>query len=283
MNKDLKSSFIFFASSLMLLFFMSTFFVYSYFNLSVHLSSHEQMELFLESVAIFSLMALLLFLFAKKFLFPILGLNSMVLAQRNNSKAKDSLTFFNDEISLIGQHLKALKQEVDKDNSAIEKLSLLDPITGVNNRYYFFEFGERIFKLAKRNQDALSLIIFEIDAYKELVSKYGKEVGEQTLIQVAKETQEHLRKSDILARFTQSEFVILLPNTGDNGAEVVAKKIQSTFESPDFKHYSQSYFTVSMSISSLHQDDIFLRDIVHRSNIGLVKAKENGSNQIALH
>jgi len=282
-NKDLKSFFIFIATSLILLYFISTFFVYSYFNLSAHLSSHEQLELFLQSMAIFTLMSILLMLFAKKFLFPILNLNAMVLAQRTNARLTDKTDFFNDEISFIGQHLKALKKEVDEDNSAIEKLSLLDSITGVNNRYYFFEFGERIFKLAKRNNEALSLIIFEIDNYEEMISKYGQAAGDKTLSQVAKATQEQLRKSDMLARFTHNEFVILLPNTPQEGARVVAKNIQATFDSPEFKHFAQSYFTVSISISQLHKDDIFLRDIVHRSSLGLVNAKEAGSNQIELN
>ncbi len=272
----------FISFSLMFMFLLSSLFTYVYFNLSIHLSSHEQFEFLIEIIGTFFLFALLLYLLAKKFLFPILELNTMVLAQRTPARNRETKEFFNDEIAFISYYLKALKKEVDVDASAIEKLSLIDNTTGINNRYYFFEFGERLFKLSKRNKETLSLIIFELDSYDETVIKYGTSSANFSLNHIAKETQKHLRKSDIFARFAENEFVILLPNTTEKQAQIVSKKILNAFESPEFKNLLQSHISLSISLSSLKNEDIFLRDIVHRCTLSLNSDKKNSEHSIQL-
>jgi len=274
MNKDLKSFFIIVSSSLLLLFLLSSIFAYNYFNLSSFLSSNEQTQLFMGGLSTFFLILLILFLFAKKFLFPILELNTLVLAQKTNTLYEGSLNFFNDEISSINEHIHNLKKEVDEDSSAIEKLSLIDPLTGIHNRHYFFEFGERIFKLSKRNKEELSVVVFEIDDFEYMIEKYGQKTGDDTLALLCKETQQFLRKSDIFARYGTRELIIMLPKTTYEEALLVSKKIQSHLDTPNFKHHSQVYISVSIGISSLKEGDILLRDIVTRSISKLIETKE---------
>ena len=275
MNQDLKSFFTFISAALILFFIFSALFAYFYFDLSEFLNSAQRNQFFVGMIGVLSVLSLILYLLAKKLLFPILEVNRLVLSQKAHSPYEEADIFYNDEISEISQHLLELQHEVDEDSSAIEKLSLVDPLTGIHNRYYFFEFGERLFKLSKRNKEPLSLITFEIDNFDEILKKYGKKTGDQTLAILCKETQEHLRKSDIFARYSDTELIILLPQTPFDKAEVVAKKIQGSLDNPSFKQHTNTYVTVSVGVSSLQEGDIFSRNIVQRTVSELLKSKES--------
>jgi len=280
MHKDLKSFFILASSALLLLFLLSAFLAYGYFDLSKHLSSDEQSELFMGGAIVLFLTLIILYLFAKKFLFPTLNLYHVVLAQQGDDEAHEFIHYFNDEISFIGEHLVDMRQELNKDTDTLSQLSLVDGLTGVKNRRYFFEIGEGLFKLAKRNKEALALIMFNIDHLNTINIKYGNKAGDNILTLLMEVTEGHIRKSDIIVRFSKEEFAILLPKTNEQEAAIVAKKIQETLETPDFKHRADTYFTISLGISSLRESDIFLREITQRADTALNAAKENGRNRI---
>jgi len=280
MHKDLKSFFLFTSVSLVLLFLVSFLVIYNHFNLSSLLSAEEKGQFFLGGISVLLISALLLFFLAKKFLFPIIELKNLVAAQKEGKTSTDNITFFNDEISYIAQYLSELIKELDEDNSALNALSLTDALTGINNRRYYVEFGEKIFKLAKRNKEPLSLIMFDIDHLNSVNEKYGTQSGDKILSLVTQATEDHLRKSDVFARYSEDTFVILLPQTDEDKARLVSKKIQDTLEAPSLKHQADAYFTVSMGISSFQKDDLFLRNITLRADASLLHAKENGQDSI---
>ncbi len=265
------------SSALVLLFLSSSLFAYTYFDLSEHLSPKEQYELSIGVLGVLILLLLIIYLFAKKILFPILDLRNVI------SESPDTQGDPDDEISFISEHLLSMKQKLDEDTSALEDLSLVDTLTGINNRRYLFEFGEKLFKLSKRNKEPLSLIVFDIDHLKNINTKYGNKTGDNILKLLTEVIEQSIRKSDIFARYGGEEFIILLPQTSIDEAQIVAKKIQHTLETPDFKYKAETYFTISVGISSLLEHDIFLRNITQRADIALAKAKENGRNRIEIN
>jgi len=274
MNKDIKSFFLLTSSAFVLLFIFSSLFAYSFFNLSRHLSFDEKSQLFMGWAGVFGLLLLLLYLLAKKFLFPILEINGIVSAQKEGKDYLDEFTYFNDEISFISEHILDLRKELDEDTDSLESLSLTDPLTGINNRRYFVEFGEKIFRLSKRNKEPLSLIMFDIDHLSSLNTKYGKKSGDRVLSILTEVVEEHIRKSDIFSRYADDIFVILLPQTDEESLQVVVKKIQSTFNTPDFKNKADAYFTITMGTSSLKQEDVLLRNLTQRADLALHQAKK---------
>jgi len=280
MQKDLKSFFFLISSALLFVLLSGSFFAYTYFDFAKYLSPHEQTQLFMGGLSVFAIIFLILYLFAKKFLFPILDLSRVVSAQKEGNTPYEFTPFFDDEISFINEHLVGIKQALDKDVDALDQLSLVDNLTGIKNRRYFFEFGEGLFKLAKRNKEDLSVIMFDIDNLKTINVKYGNKTGDNILKVLTEVTERHIRKSDILSRFGGEEFAILLPRASHEDAGIVAKKIQNTLETPDFKHKADTYFSISVGISSLCEEDIFLRDITLRADAALLKAKDNGRNRI---
>ncbi len=278
MYSNLKSFFLFTSSALVLLFILSSLFAYIYFDLSTLLNSTQQSELFIGVFSVFSLLLIVLYLLAKKFLFPILELRSIAISQKEGKTYYKFTNDFHDEVSFISDHLIKMKEELEKEKDILKQLALVDELTGIKNRRYFFEFGEGIFKLAKRNKEDLSLIIFEVDHLDLINSKHGSETGNNLLKLLTEVTELYIRKSDILSRFSDEEFVVLLPHTSTEHAYIVAKKIQGALETPNFKNKVDTTFTISMGISSFSESDILLRDMTQRAEQALSTAKEKGGN-----
>ena len=274
MNKNLRSFFLLTSSAFVSLFIFSSLFAYSFFNISRHLSFDEKSQLLMGWAGTFVLILLLLYLFAKKFLFPILEISSVVSAQQKGKEYLEDFTYFNDELSFISKHILDLKKELNEDTGALESLSLTDPLTGINNRRYFVEFGEKIFRLSKRNKEALSLIMFDIDHLHSLNTKYGKKSGDKVITLLAKVVEEHIRKSDIFARYAEDVFVILLPQTDEASLQTVAQKIQATFNTSDFKNKADAYFTITMGTASIKDEDALLRNLTQRADASLHQAKD---------
>ena len=103
-----------------------------------------------------------------------------------------------------------------------QRLTTVDPITGVHNRRYFFTLGNRELNRARRFNRSLSVLMAEVDHFQGICDNYDYEVGNQALRQTAKHLVKDLRIIDILGRYTEEKFVILLADTDMNGAEKVA-------------------------------------------------------------
>jgi len=275
MNRDIKSFFLLSASAFVSLFILSSWFAYSFFELSRRLSFDEKSQLLLGWVVIFGFILLLLYLMAKKFLYPLLEISTLVNAYKQGQEHHADFDYFNDETSLISEHLNALHKELDEDNNTLESLSLTDSLTGVHNRRYFVECGEQIFKLSKRNKEPLSLIMFDIDHLGSLNTKYGKESGDKVLSILSEVVEEHIRKSDIFARYAKDIFVILLPQTDETNLQNVVHKIESTFNTAEFKNKADAYFSISMGSASLQESDILLRNLTQRADESLKQVKKS--------
>jgi len=280
MNRDIKSFFLLTSSVFLVLFIFSSLFAYNFFNLSQHLSFHERSQLFMGWTGLFGLIILMLYLIARKFLFPILEIKGIVTAQKEGKRPLDNFNYFNDELSFINEHILNLKKELEEDENTLNNLSLSDPRTGISSRRYFVEFGEKVFKIAKRNKEPLSLIMFDIDHLRALNVKYGKESGDKVISLLTEVVEESIRKSDIFARYADDIFVILLPQTDEEMMQTVIQKVQSTFHTAEFKHKANAYFTITMGSSSLREGDVLLRDLTKRADLSLNQAKQQREDSV---
>jgi diguanylate cyclase (GGDEF)-like protein len=149
-----------------------------------------------------------------------------------------------------------------------------DYLTNLYNRRYFYEIIENFMNLSKRNKTSISLCMIDIDNFKNINDKYGHGIGDTVLKTFAKEIKKIIRNSDIVVRFGGEEFLLLLPNTSINNAEVLANKVCTHFNDLS----SEVHFTVSIGIAE-YKKDKSIDTLINEADKCLYQAKEKGKNQ----
>ncbi|MBC1240658.1 diguanylate cyclase domain-containing protein [Nostoc sp. 2RC] len=181
--------------------------------------------------------------------------------------------------------LTHINRALELANSELEKLSKLDGLTKIANRRCFDEFLEREWNRLKRTGNSLSLIIFDIDYFKDYNDYYGHLAGDECLIQVARAAQIVLKRpTDLLARYGGEEFIVLLPNTNESGAIKVTSLIHQSIEklkiSHTKKHSSPYFVTVSLGIATqIPTAKSSAQDLVDAADKALYRAKQQGRNR----
>lgn len=153
-----------------------------------------------------------------------------------------------------------------------------DQLTGICNRRFSDILLEQEMERAKSQESALSVMMIDIDFFKDVNDRYGHQIGDQVLIQLPELIKKHIRSTDSLARWGGEEFLIILPNATLNGAEKLAEEIRRRFA--DFKFpVLESNITVSIGIATFHKIDT-LHTIIKRADDALYRAKRNGRNRV---
>jgi len=160
----------------------------------------------------------------------------------------------------------------------LHNLALQDTLTGLCNRHNFDETSKQQIHLAHRYQQPLSLILCDIDHFKKVNDRFGHLTGDQILQKIARVIVETVRESDIVARWGGEEFAILLPNTLEGDALMVAEKIRKEVSGLD--HEEVGVVTISCGVTALLEDDTQKRWF-HRADTALYQAKERGRDQVA--
>ncbi len=143
--------------------------------------------------------------------------------------AADYLTKpFHDQelVARVRVHLKlrALQEELEGKNQQLQLLSRTDELTGVWNRRHLMQVAEVELERARRYGTELACIMLDLDYFKVVNDRHGHLIGDQVLVAVAGQLRRDLRKCDLVARYGGEEFVMLLPQTGLEGACVVAER-----------------------------------------------------------
>ncbi|MDX5363571.1 MAG: sensor domain-containing diguanylate cyclase [Pseudazoarcus pumilus] len=175
------------------------------------------------------------------------------------------------------EHVLQLQRE-------LEELSFKDGLTGVANRRMFDSVFEREWASARRSGKPLSLILLDIDFFKEYNDRYGHLAGDDCLRQVATAlASAALRPRDFLARFGGEEFVLVLPETDTTSAVTVAERLRSVVQQLDIPHEGSAvapHVTISLGIGTRQpgadEDPQAFLDSVDRQ---MYRAKESGRNR----
>lgn len=164
----------------------------------------------------------------------------------------------------------------------LEKLSTTDFLTGAFNRRYFMEIATTELKRHQRHEKKTSVLILDIDHFKEVNDTYGHSVGDQALRHLVRICRDNMRDEDIFARYGGEEFCILLPETDAPTAKEAAERLRQNIENHPME-FDEQHLHLSVSIGLSGIDPQGSTDISHwldRADQALYRAKEGGRNQV---
>ena len=179
--------------------------------------------------------------------------------------------------------VKERTHELEIANKRLEELTYTDGLTGIRNRRYLNRALEREFARAKREKLPLSLLLIDIDHFKQFNDKYGHLVGDDCLRVVASSIESAaLRENDIVARYGGEEFCVLLPNTDQAGAAQVAESIRRRVCDVDFNAGGQHVtITVSLGLTTcIPERSHEIEQFIAAADNALYRSKRNGRNQV---
>lgn len=157
-----------------------------------------------------------------------------------------------------------------------------DPLTGLNNRAALETALRREIDLAQRHSAPLSLIVADIDHFKTINDTYGHAVGDNALQALAKCAARTTRGSDILFRYGGEEFVVLLSNTGPNGALLLAERLRRAVQEMSLVCGDACFsMSISAGLSTLEPGD-GVENLFQRADNGLYLAKQEGRNRVRI-
>jgi diguanylate cyclase (GGDEF)-like protein len=156
-----------------------------------------------------------------------------------------------------------------------------DFMTGAYNRRYFFESGETILKKQQRKQQALAVVMLDIDHFKKVNDTYGHDVGDIAIKEIKHILDANLRVTDLVARFGGEEFCILLEEISVEDLEVLLERIRKAFES-NVITAGDVTFSYTTSIGAFHGLKKDLDEMIKVADNALYEAKEGGRNRVVI-
>ncbi|WP_375749083.1 GGDEF domain-containing protein [Vibrio sp. HN007] len=186
----------------------------------------------------------------------------------------------------LKERVKAERQ-LEEKNAQLKYLSRIDGLTGVFNRGHFNNLLEKEHARHRRNKDALSLLLLDVDFFKQYNDCYGHVKGDDCLIKVANILSRNLhRPADFVARYGGEEFVCVLPETDLQGASNVANNILRTIRASNLTHEGSEvgYVTVSIGVaSSIVEKELSKDELLAQADELLYLAKSLGRNRVAYY
>jgi diguanylate cyclase (GGDEF)-like protein len=167
---------------------------------------------------------------------------------------------------------------LEKAHLRIITLVNTDSLTRLANRRFFIDFLAKAMAFAKRHEQALSVIIADLDNFKSVNDTYGHQAGDQVLVAFGQVMQASTRQEDLAARFGGEEFILMLPGTPMEEATILAERLRESLENLAFPPL-KTRVTASFGIAQYRPDDTF-ETLVKRADEGLYAAKAAGRNRV---
>lgn len=162
----------------------------------------------------------------------------------------------------------------------IQELAIKDELTGVSVRRHFLQRSQEEFKRAVKHNISITLLMLDLDHFKQYNDKYGHLVGDRLLKDIAQIIKSAVREIDLVGRYGGEEFAILLPDTGISGAKLVAERIRAQIQGHEFKAYDESLnITASLGICTYPDNANFFDELINYADVALYRAKKEGRNR----
>ncbi len=219
-----------------------------------------------------------------KFKYPIMFIGESFKGATVRSVAFDYVKTPIDKNELVIRTKNMLKIKELRDK--LKTLSTTDELTGLHNRKYLLERMEQEISRAKRYATPLSLLLFDLDFFKSVNDIYGYEWGDVLLKSIADKLRQVIRKEDILTRYGDEEYVVVLPNTPEDNAFLFAERFRKEVERMEFIPAGEEErhpVTISGGIATfpcIPDTEEDANTIIRYAEHALYNAKKRGKNKI---
>jgi len=188
--------------------------------------------------------------------------------------------FTNSEYAFISFIAEAASIAVD--NARLYQMATLDRMSNLYVHHYFKNQLHTEFLRAKRYKKPLSLLMLDIDHFKNVNDTYGHQKGDLVIKDIAKIIRAGIREIDIAARYGGEEFAVIFPETGIESSITVAERLRETIEKHHFiSHKAPVHITSSFGIACIRKDVTSPSQLLEMADQALYRSKENGRNQVS--
>lgn len=231
---------------------------------------------------LFTILGILLYIFVFA---PIVRITNVLHSIENgeeNIPINKELLVEIDEIGKATTLVQNTLNNIQQQQVLLETLATTDQLTGIYNRRYFFDIANKELSRVKRHHTLCSLLMLDIDHFKNINDRYGHNTGDEALKLFSKTISSLLRDNDIFARIGGEEFVILLLDTNQQQAFKKGLEIIKSVEKLSINTDNDGLltFTVSIGVSALFASDIEIQCAISRADNALYKAKTQGRHQV---
>jgi len=176
-------------------------------------------------------------------------------------------------------------EERKKIQAELERIITLDPLTSLFNRRHFFELTQNELDRSRRYNRPISIIMLDIDHFKQVNDRFGHLVGDRVIVEVAQRVKKALRRIDLACRYGGEEFAILLPETNIRQAEMVANRLwQLVTKQPTVSGELKLKITVSVGVATYQLKGLITVDtLLDRADQAMYQAKQAGRNQVMVY
>jgi diguanylate cyclase (GGDEF)-like protein len=190
----------------------------------------------------------------------------------------------NEKLQTEIQERKWAEKQLRKSESKFRSLAVVDSLTGLYNRHHFYSIGQQEVERSLRFDLSLSLLMMDIDHYKDINDTYGHRAGDYVLSQLGELIAQEIRKIDIACRYGGEEFVILLPETDLEKAQNAAERIRAKIMGQKIEYEKHEInITASIGIVTLSDKAKTVEDLLGQADEAMYKAKEKGRNQVYIY
>ncbi len=193
-------------------------------------------------------------------------------------------TFNEDDLPLLEAvaDFAAIAIDNARNYRRVSELVVTDDLTGLYNARHFHELLEYEIDRSRRYRSQVSLLFFDLDHFKSVNDRHGHLVGSRMISEVGRLVQRHIRSSDRAARYGGDEYVIILPNTGKEGAVSVANNLLNRLRSYPFLTDSDEQFaiTASFGAATFPDDALDRTELIRAADSAMYMAKEAGRNRV---
>ena len=173
---------------------------------------------------------------------------------------------------------KAFREDITAKKH-MEELAITDKLTKIHNRVYLDDMYEKEFYRAKRYQQIFSVVMIDMDNFKNINDTYGHLTGDKALVRMAKVIEKNIRETDYLGRWGGEEFLIICPNTFVAQALIVGEKVHNAVLNMEFEDIPSQ--TCSIGISEYQVDDS-MNEAIIRADKAMYMAKDSGKNRVCV-